>query len=136
MDLSRRSRVWLKHKRPCLQLTNCHANGVYTDTPTPYAAFRMAPHVLIDGAGAALCNCHASDVSGAAAYQLYENDSPQRYSLINCYLASKRRYTKIGSRDVRDPDGGAPGGHAADGWELLEPAPEPGPEPEPELRAG
>ena len=65
------------------------------------------------------------------SFRLYENDSPQRYSLINCYLSSKRRYTKTGSRDVRDPDGGAPGGHAADGWELLEPEPEP----QPELRA-
>ena len=62
---------------PYHTLTNCHANGVYVDGATPFAAYRMAPHILVDGAGSSLSNCQASFVTGEHAYQLYENDSPQ-----------------------------------------------------------
>ena len=89
---------------PYHQLTNCHANGVRVDGSTPYAAFRLAPHIIIDGVGPTLCNCHASDVDGAAAYQLYENDSPQTYSIVNSYLSAKKRITTTKPRSVRDPD--------------------------------
>ena len=73
-------------------------------TPNGRAAFRLAPHIIIDGVGPTLCNCHASDVDGAAAYQLYENDSPQTYSIVNSYLSAKKRITTTKPRSVRDPD--------------------------------
>eukprot|EP01048_Picozoa_sp_COSAG05_P006544 COSAG05_NODE_429_length_9889_cov_11.904290_3_plen_127_part_00 len=63
---------------------------------------------IIPGVGPTLCNCHATidssvGVANNAAYQLYENDSPQTYSMINCYF-SKRRVTSTKPRNVRDPD--------------------------------
>eukprot|EP01052_Picozoa_sp_SAG31_P032115 SAG31_NODE_3485_length_4211_cov_2.074903_4_plen_82_part_00 len=43
---------------PFSTLTNCIANGVYIGNGSqPYAAFRMAPHVMIDGVGPCLNNC-------------------------------------------------------------------------------
>ena len=98
---------------PYHTLTNCHANGVHVDAGSskPYAAFRLAPHIIIPGVGPALCNCHATIVDGGggavaqnAVYQLYENDSPQTYSIVNCYLSARKRLTNTKPRNVHDPD--------------------------------
>ena len=107
---------------PYHTLTNCHANGVNVAGSTPYAAFRMAPHIIINGVGPTLCNCQASNVDGDSAYQLYENDSPQNYSIVNSYLSAKRRITSTTPRHVRDPDPEQSTGVdcGSDGWELVE----------------
>ena len=107
---------------PYHTLTNCHANGVHVEGSTPFAAFRMAPHIIIAGVGPTLCNCQASDVDGEAAYQLYENDSPQTYSIVNSYLSAKRRITSTSPRHVRAPDVEERAGMESgeDEWELLE----------------
>ena len=109
---------------PYHTLTNCHANGVNVDGSTPFAAFRMAPHILIAGVGPTLCNCQASNVEGEAAYQLYENDSPQTYSIVNSYLSAKRHITSITPRNVRDPDSERTDDLCRDeGWELVKEVP-------------
>jgi hypothetical protein len=116
---------------PYHTLTNCHANGVHVDPGSkPYAAFRLAPHIIIPGVGPALCNCHATIVDGGggavahnAAYQLYENDSPQTYSIVNCYLSARRRLTNTKPRNVRDPDDPKPSAADAggeDAWQLVD----------------
>ena len=71
-------------------------------SPLVHLTHGISPHIIIAGVGPTLCNCQASNVTGDSAYQLYENDSPQNYSIVDSYLSTKRRIPSTTPRHVRD----------------------------------